>query len=129
MEQPVISKPRVYVDHRGTVRRIADGLGFLVADIYSTTVRKNVVKGWHWYDTKIMSYVCLVGTVMVEVFDPGTQERHVFYLSDKDYSRIVISPGWWTALTGIDDGENVLVVCASETYNEKSVHNEMYGWE
>lgn len=125
-----VSSPKVHVDRRGIVRRISDGLPFFVADVYSTSVFSCERKGQHWYDTKIMSYVCVKGTVQVTVFDPDKNECDAIYLSDKNYKRITIPPGLWVTLEGIEQGENILVVCASEKYDEDAVHTEpiTLGW-
>ena len=103
-------------DERGAILKVwsaSEGIGFepdAIGEVYLSLVKRNVVKGWHLHKEMTLRYVCVVGRILVGLYDNrptsptrGMSMRVVLADSGPDYQMLVVRPGIWNgfrSLTG-----------------------------
>jgi dTDP-4-dehydrorhamnose 3,5-epimerase len=85
-----------------------DGFG----EAYFSTVNKNDIKGWKKHAEMTLNLVVPVGKMEFVIYN---DKDHIFFnvtISQDNYQRLTISPGFWLAFRGLDE-KNILLNIAS----------------
>jgi len=117
-------------DDRGCILHCWRYAGFKrnneIREVYATTVKQGVVKGWHLHMRAATRYVPLVGEVKIVVLDPrldSSTHGDVFELvvGYRNFKRVDIPPGVWIGMQGLAEGESLLLNITDVAHNQ----NEM----
>jgi len=111
-------------DERGTILHMLrrDDPHFIeFGEIYFTSIYRGVVKGWHRHREMTLNYACVAGRVKLVMYDDRTDsptrgqvmER---FLGPDDYSLVVIPPGVWNGMKGMDE-VSLVANCATHPHD------------
>ena len=111
-------------DERGTILHMLrrDDPHFVeFGEIYFTSIYRGVVKGWHRHRDMTLNYACVAGRVKLVMYDDRTDsptrgrvmER---FLGPDDYSLVVIPPGIWNGMKGMDE-VSLVANCATHPHD------------
>lgn len=122
IEGVVVTSMKQIPDNRGTVKTVMNE-GDSFEWVYTTSIYKGVIKGWHGYYTKTLNYCVVSGMVKLVLWDshPGHEQINEFYIGDLNYCRVTIPPGVVNAFQGIAD-HSVIVVLADEVFSEERMY-------
>jgi dTDP-4-dehydrorhamnose 3,5-epimerase len=111
-------------DERGTIfhmLRRDDAHFSAFGEIYFTSIYRDVIKGWHRHVEMTLNYACPWGRVKLVLYDDrddsrtrGTLMEH--FLGPDDYSLVVIPPGVWTGMKGMDP-VSLVANCATHPHD------------
>lgn len=99
-----LTELNIIEDSRGNIRhmmRVDDPNFEDFGEIYFSTIKKNVVKAWHYHKEMTLNYACIYGQVVVALLDlrytsPTYEQQAVFVLdSENSYSLLKIPPRVW----------------------------------
>jgi|TARA_B110000261_G_C12872201_1_gene272840 dTDP-4-dehydrorhamnose 3,5-epimerase len=85
-----------------------DGFG----EAYFSTVNKNDIKGWKKHTEMTLNLVVPVGKMEFVIYNDKNQNFFHVTISQDNYQRLTISPGFWLAFRGLDE-KNILLNIAS----------------
>jgi len=111
-------------DERGTILHMLrrDDPHFIeFGEIYFTSIYRGIVKGWHRHREMTLNYACIAGRVKLVMYDDRTDsptrgrvmER---FLGPDDYSLVVIPPGIWNGMKGMDE-LSLVANCATHPHD------------
>ena len=111
-------------DERGTILHMLrrDDPHFIeFGEIYFTSIYRGIVKGWHRHREMTLNYACVAGRVKLVMYDDRTDsptrgrvmER---FLGPDDYSLVVIPPGIWNGMKGMDE-VSLVANCATHPHD------------
>ena len=111
-------------DERGTILHMLrrDDPHFIeFGEIYFTSIYRGIVKGWHRHREMTLNYACIAGRVKLVMYDDRTDsptrgrvmER---FLGPDDYSLVVIPPGIWNGMKGMDE-VSLVANCATHPHD------------
>lgn len=120
------------------LRRIPDARGcvmhgwrnsgdpFTPLEVYATTVKQGVIKGWHLHTRLTVRYVPLVGEVRVVLVDGRLDSATFgaldeFVIGEREYARVKIPPGVWIATQGLSVGESMLLNIADQEHSREEM--------
>jgi len=87
-----------------------------VQEVYATTIRRGVVKGWHKHKSLTVRYVPLVGEVRIVLLDAREcGDKRDFVMGARNYVRVTIPPGVWIACQALTE-EAMLLNVADEMH-------------
>jgi dTDP-4-dehydrorhamnose 3,5-epimerase len=95
-------------------------------EIYFSAVDPKVIKGWHGYKTKALSYTCVHGMVELVLYDNREwsetyQQIQQIFLGDSSYVLVIIPPGIFNAFRGLSTFPSIVAVCATEPFDEEKM--------
>ena len=85
-----------------------DGFG----EAYFSTVNKNDIKGWKKHAEMTLNLVVPVGKMEFVIYNDKNHNFFNVTISQDNYQRLTISPGFWLAFRGLDE-KNILLNIAS----------------
>jgi len=85
-----------------------DGFG----EAYFSTVNKNDIKGWKKHTEMTLNLVVPVGKMEFVIYNDKDHNFFNVTISQDNYQRLTISPGFWLAFRGLDE-KNILLNIAS----------------
>ena len=85
-----------------------DGFG----ETYFSTVNKNDIKGWKKHAEMTLNLVVPVGKMEFVIYNDKNHNFFNVTISQDNYQRLTISPGFWLAFRGLDE-KNILLNIAS----------------
>jgi dTDP-4-dehydrorhamnose 3,5-epimerase len=85
-----------------------DGFG----ETYFSTVNKNDIKGWKKHTEMTLNLVVPVGKMEFVIYNDKNHNFFNVTISQDNYQRLTISPGFWLAFRGLDE-KNILLNIAS----------------
>jgi dTDP-4-dehydrorhamnose 3,5-epimerase len=111
-------------DERGTIYhmlRRTDAHFLEFGEIYFTSIYRGVVKGWHRHREMTLNYACIAGRVKLVLYDgrDGSPTRGALmerFLGPDDYALVVIPPGVWTGMKGMDE-VSLVANCATHPHD------------
>jgi len=112
---------RRIVDERGMVMHMlkrTDPHFTVFGEIYFSTVRPGVVKGWHVHDLMTINYAVVHGLIKLVLYDPrpgsptvGTVEE--LFVGDASYNLVSVPAGVWNGFKGVAAHDSIVANCAS----------------
>jgi dTDP-4-dehydrorhamnose 3,5-epimerase len=122
---------RVIADDRGEVLHMLRRDSPLFAgfgEIYFSSIRCGLVKGWKRHHRMILNLAVPVGRVRFVLFDEREDSASRGQIQEivaghDDYKLIVIPPGIWTAFQGLATGFSLLANCASIPHEQGEAEN------
>ncbi len=111
-------------DERGTIfhmLRRSDPHFIEFGEIYFTSIYRDVIKGWHRHRDMTLNYACIAGRVKLVLYDDreGSATRGTIverFLGPDDYSLVVVPPGVWNGMKGMDD-VSLVANCATHPHD------------
>jgi len=93
--------------------------------VYMTTAKPGVVKGWHYHSKQTDHFVCVSGKALVALYDarkdsPTFNEVNKFELSFDDPRLIVIPNYVYHGFKALDDNPASIINIPTECYNYNS---------
>jgi dTDP-4-dehydrorhamnose 3,5-epimerase len=87
-------------------------------EAYFSTVQYEKIKGWKKHTEMILNIVVPIGEIMFVLYDDRAESKTYqqimeINLSIKNYQRLTIPSGIWTAFKGLAHGPNILLNTAS----------------
>jgi dTDP-4-dehydrorhamnose 3,5-epimerase len=112
-------------DERGTVYHMlrSDDPHFVrFGEIYFSTVRPGVVKGWHRHREMTLNYACIFGRIKLVVFDdreksPTKGGLVEVFLGTDNYSLVVIPPDLWNGFKGMSEPFAMVANCCTHPHD------------
>lgn len=127
--------PVVIPDERGIVRRHSSlsSNGMKIVEVYTTTIYRGIIKGWHGYKSKTIVYACVKGMVKLVLYDYRKQSStfgqvEEIYLGEASYKVVKIPPGVLNGFKGVAE-ESLIVVSADEEFSEQRTIRLPYNTE
>lgn len=122
---------KVIPDDRGRVMHMlrSDAPHFSAfGEVYFSTVRRGIVKGWKRHHRMQMNLAVPVGRIRLVACDgrpesPTCGQVEDIFIGQDDYKLAVIAPGIWTAFQGISVEEALVANCASVLHGSEQVDN------
>lgn len=120
----ITTYPKQIPDNRGTVRHFITKKDIdNFAECYTTSIYKDIIKGWHGYYTKTLYYCVPVGLIKLVLFDYRKDSSTYYkiqeiYLGPENYSRVQIPPGILSAFQGVGNPLSLAVLVADEIFDE-----------
>ena len=130
-------------DERGTVfhmLRRTDPHFKEFGEIYFSSVRNGVIKGWHKHREMTLNYACVFGRIKLVLYDardnsPTRGEISEIFLGPDNYSLVIIPPGIWNGFKGMSNPYAIVANCCthvhdpSRTERVDPLNNEIpYDW-
>ena len=120
-----VKKLRPIHDERGKLMEILrcdDTFFQKFGQVYLTTVYPGVVKAWHHHKKQTDHFCCVRGMMKVALYDPreGSLTRgevNEFFLGEDNPMLLVIPPGVYHGMKGVDTEQAYLINCPTEPYN------------
>ncbi len=115
-----VREVKVISDHRGEVRpmlRVDDPHFEKFGEIYFSTVKPGMVKGWHLHKTMTLNYAVVVGRVSLMArtdSDTFTCDLWPGFLA-------TIKPGIWNSFACIGDTEAIVANCATHPHDPEEI--------
>jgi dTDP-4-dehydrorhamnose 3,5-epimerase len=121
----------VFADPRGEVRQMlrADAPHFVgFGEVYFSSVRGGMVKGWRRHRRMTANLAVPVGRVRLVLYDdrddsPSRGEAQEITLGHDTYNLVVVPPGVWSAFQGLDGASSLVANCASIPHDPSEVDN------
>ena len=112
-------------DERGTIfhmLRTTDPHFMQFGEIYFSTVRPGVVKGWHLHREMTLHYACVHGHAKLAIFDdrPASPTRGGLMeicIGPDSYNLVVIPPDTWNGFKGIGDEPALIANCCTHAHD------------
>ncbi|KKL11072.1 hypothetical protein LCGC14_2549480 [marine sediment metagenome] len=136
IEGVLITPLKQFKDDRGSVMKIIDDDLYddddnykpntnEIAEVYLSTIKPGVVKGWHGHKFMTLNYVCIVGRIIVGLCDLREGKTYgkiaAVYLDDVDHYRMLtIPPGVWNGFRIHPDSDlspGILLNAASHVHS------------
>ncbi|MFC1807642.1 dTDP-4-dehydrorhamnose 3,5-epimerase family protein [Candidatus Omnitrophota bacterium] len=122
-----VKELKVIPDDRGRLMEILradDDIFIKFGQVYMTTAKPGVVKGWHWHKIQTDSFVCVSGKMRLALYDaredsPTRGQTQEFELSMDSPLVVQIPPGVWHGFKCISDTEALVINTVTEPYNYK----------
>ncbi len=120
------TKPlRVIPDERGCLfemLRRDDPLFLKFGQVYCTSVRYGVVKGWHYHKKQIDNFVCVSGMIKLVAYDsrPRSSTHGVvneFFIGTHNPLLVQIPVGVYHGFKGITEPESLVINVPTEPYH------------
>lgn len=98
-------------------------------EVYFSTVKKGIVKGWKKHTKMISNLLVVSGEVQFAFYDDreDSKSQGKYFsvkLSRNNYQRLTVQPGLWMAFKGLGDEENILMNFASIQHDPKEATND-----
>ncbi len=95
-------------------------------EIYFSTLRPGVVKGWHLHRTMTLNYAVPVGEIRLVLYDaregsPTRGDVQEIHLGGDDYRLVRVPPGVWNGFLGLGDRLAVVANCATEPHDPAEI--------
>jgi dTDP-4-dehydrorhamnose 3,5-epimerase len=91
-----------------------DGFG----EAYFSTINKGEVKGWKKHAKMSLNLVVPIGVIECVIYNQKDEKFFSVVLSQENYQRLTVKPGFWVAFRGLDK-KNILLNIASIEHNSK----------
>ena len=95
-----------------------DGFG----EAYFSAIHKGEIKGWIKHTKMSLNLVVHIGVIECVIYNKRDQEFFSVVLSQKNYQRLTVKPGFWVAFRGLDK-KNILLNIASIEHDPKESVN------
>jgi dTDP-4-dehydrorhamnose 3,5-epimerase len=114
-------------DERGTVMHMlkrTDPHFIQFGEIYFTTVRPGVVKGWHKHQRMTLNYACVWGRTKLVLYDDREDsvtrgEVMELFLGPDDYQLVQIPTNVWNSFKGLGKETSIIANCATEPHTKE----------
>jgi len=121
IEGVLVTPLRRITDERGSVMHMlrSDAPHFQgFGEIYFSSVKPGVIKGWHRHSRAVINYAVPVGQIRLVIFDQRPESSTAgqvteLVLGGDHYALVTIPPGLWYAFQGLSDHEALIANCAS----------------
>jgi dTDP-4-dehydrorhamnose 3,5-epimerase len=112
---------RRIVDERGMVMHMlkrTDPHFLEFGEIYFSTVRPGVVKGWHLHERMVINYAVVHGLIKLVLFDDraasGTRGQLMeLFVGEAEYVLVSVPPGVWNGFKGVSEHPSIVANCAT----------------
>jgi dTDP-4-dehydrorhamnose 3,5-epimerase len=91
-------------------------------EAYFSTVNRGDIKGWKKHTQMTLNLVVPIGEIEFVVCDRENEEFYTVRLSQNNYSRLTVQPGFWMGFKGIGD-YNILLNIASIEHDPSEAEN------
>lgn len=135
---------RRIVDERGMVMHMlkrTDPHFREFGEIYFSTVRPGVVKGWHLHDRMTINYAVVQGAIKLVLYDAraGSATRGELmelFIGEANYQLVCVPPGIWNGFKGISEYPSIVANCATIPHDPDEIRrlppgdpSIPYAWE
>ena len=112
-------------DERGEVMHImkqSDENFQKFGDVYCSTVRQEVIKGWNYHKEATINFTVIRGLIKLVLFDARKKshtknEKCIFNLGVDNYSSISVPPKIWYAFQGKSQKKGYIINFMSHPYD------------
>ena len=120
---------RIFADERGEVLHMlrSDAPTFAgFGEIYFSSIRNGMVKGWKCHRRMTSSLAVPVGRIRLVLYDDRKSsssrgETQEIFLGHDSYVLVVVPPGVWSAFQGLGQGASLVANCASIPHDPSEV--------
>lgn len=133
IEGVILTDLKIIGDERGEIRHFmrCDRPPFdKFGEVYFSMAYPSVVKAWHLHKEMTLNYVCVVGKVLIALYDErnGSDtcgDIETFILSDHepDYKLLTIPPGVWNGFRAIRGWASSAIIanCATHPHDPDEI--------
>lgn len=130
-------------DERGCIYhmlRCDDALFEKFGEIYFSSVRPKVVKGWHWHKKMTLNYTVIVGTIKLVLYDareksPTQGDVMEIITGEDNYCLIKVPPQIWNGFQCVSAHTAIVANAATLPYDPDEIvridpysENIPYSW-
>ena len=107
-------------------------------EAYFSVINYGIIRGWKKHREMTLNLVVPVGKIKFVIIDDRKFSDHIkpleFILSNSDYSRLTVPPGFWMAFQGMSQGENILLNLSDIVHDpaesdHKDIKEFSYDWD
>ena len=127
MKKVKVSKLICKSNDQGSIYRImreTDKIFKRFGEVYITTLKPNIFKGWKMHTINTTNLSVHIGEVKVVVLDENKKNEQVFILNSNNYQLITIPSGFWFGLKNISNNESYISNFSDFEHNPKEVINK-----
>jgi dTDP-4-dehydrorhamnose 3,5-epimerase len=125
IHQVYIKQLKVIPDERGRLMEILrcdDEMFKKFGQVYMTTVRPGVVKGWHYHTVQTDNMVCVKGMLKLVLYDarpssPTAFDINEFFIGEVNPLLVQIPPMVFHGFKGISGDDTIVINLPTEPYN------------
>jgi len=125
IEGVLVKKLIVHPDDRGQLFEIwrADDRGFSgFGQVYVTTARPGIIKGWHYHKRQTDCFTVVCGRALFALYDarensPTHRELQIFHITEDERIAVVIPPGVYHGFKNTGKEDVWCLNCPNRTYN------------
>ena len=129
IEGVVIKKLKIIVDERGSIRHMlknTDKEFNQFGEIYFSSVKAGVVKGWHIHKKMELNYAVVVGKIKLVLYDDreGSKTRGnlmEIIMGEENYVLVKVPKMIWNGFLGLGSEESVVANCATLPHDPEEI--------
>ena len=115
-----------FPDYRGKVMKFSRSANNPMGENYFSLVHPGMVKAWHQHREMELNYVCLVGKVLIVLYDIRPKsftydDVMEIYLSPENYQMVHIPVGILNGIKGLGTTDSIIANAASIIYKESEM--------
>ena len=99
-----------FQDEKGSIFHVIKHPVSTIEEVYVSTVKQKIVKGWKRHNRMTLNLVVIQGDVKFTISDDIDTVVHV--LGESNYARLVVDPGLWVCFEGLQKN-NMIINCAN----------------
>ena len=112
-------------DERGTILHMlkrSDPYFLQFGEVYFSTVRCGIVKGWHRHRAMTLNYACVLGDIQLALYDEreGSPTRgylNEVFIGQNNYALLVIPPEVWNGFKGLTEPFAMVANCCTHPHD------------
>lgn len=127
LKEPLLIPQNVIKNKLGNIYqgiKSSDESFFSFGEAYFSSIKYKKVKGWKKHKKMYMNLLVPVGGVTFFIRKNNSEFPNQYFLGPKNYSRLVIPPGYWFAFRGESQGDNLILNIASIEHSDNEVESE-----
>ena len=93
-------------------------------EVYITTLKPNIFKGWKMHTINTTNLSVHIGEVKVIIFDKNKENQEVYILNSNNYELLTIPCGYWFGIKNISKNESYLSNFSDFEHNPNEVINK-----
>ena len=115
---------KIFEDDRGSVRHFFKNtsISMNIEEVYFSSVKKNVVKGWKFHSNKNQFLTCIIGEIQFFIGEKDDNGNIIlvdrFNLFSKKNKALYIPSNTWYAFKGISNSDAVLVNAVDKEHSK-----------
>ena len=97
-------------------------------EVYVTSIKANLFKGWKNHKLNTTNLVVLIGKVKIIIFDKNLEKEEFHILDCSSSKLIIIPPGHWFGMKNLSNRESLILNFSDYEHNPNEVISKDIGF-
>tara|TARA_A100001388_G_scaffold272812_1_gene253720 strand:- start:10 stop:435 length:426 start_codon:yes stop_codon:yes gene_type:complete len=97
-------------------------------EVYVTSIKANLFKGWKKHKLNTTNLVVLIGKVKIIIFDKNLEKEEFHILDCSSSKLIIIPPGHWFGMKNLSNRESLILNFSDYEHNPNEVISKDIGF-